>query len=109
LIVCFFVAILFAPAAAAAAAAISCAVSSFDLVRECSVVGTGADAVLSAYIDAAEVSSKELSDDSVVLRALLGRTGDFVGDVTGSDFTLVGVMVRSCAISAEAFDESIFT
>ena len=39
---------LLAPAAAAAAAAISCADSSLDFVRECSVFGTGADAVLSA-------------------------------------------------------------
>ena len=107
--VCFFVAILLAPAAAAAAAAISCADSSFDLVRECSVLRTGADIVLSAYIDAAGVSSEELSDESVVFRALLGRIGDFIGDVTGSDLTLVGVMLRSFEISAEAFDESIFT
>jgi hypothetical protein len=46
LMVCFFVAMLLAPAAAAAAAAISCADNSLDLVREWSMIGTGADAVL---------------------------------------------------------------
>lgn len=55
------------------------------------------------------MSSDELSDDSVVWRALPGRIGDCIGDATGSDLTLVGVMVRSFDISAEAFDESIFT
>ena len=81
------------------------------MVREWiwSALATGADAVLTPDIEAADTSSEELAEDSVAWRVVLGRIGERVGVVTGRDRTLVGVDPCSWNISAQAFAESTFT